>query len=87
MGKLDQPVSVNWAQLIATIVASSVVAGAGSTVSIMVAQANTTARIEALETKTDRMMAVDDKLASALSDIDKRLARIEGQLTEIAKKQ
>lgn len=82
MGKLEQPMQINWAQFITTIAISFIVSAGGATVALMTSQASTDQRLVALEQRTGSIERTNEKLSETLIDVRESLARIEGALNE-----
>jgi hypothetical protein len=87
MGKLEQEVHINWAQLITTIAVSIIVSAGGATIALMTSQASTDQRLVALEQRASSIERNNERTADSVielrgdvSQVRESLARIEGAL-------
>lgn len=78
MGKLEQPMQINWAQFITTIAISFIVSAGGATVALMTSQASTEQRIVALESRALISERTNERLSETIIQVRESLARIEG---------
>jgi hypothetical protein len=80
VGKLEQPMQINWAQFLTTIAISFIVSAGGATVALMTSQASTDQRLVALEQRAGSIERTNERLSETLVQVRESLARIEGAI-------